>query len=119
MLVMLSLEQFAALAAIISAMADMYNIGRDSFSDYLQRRNNAPDYLSRGEILRNIFGTYSDAEVEAIKDRIESCRNRFIAEGSGKNRIACLCSVLNDVKDGNGGIIPVPEWERTHKQLCA
>jgi hypothetical protein len=116
---MLSLDQFAALAAIVSAMADMYNIGRDTFNDYLKRRKNAPDYLSRGEILRNIFGTYSDDEVEAIKNRIESCRNRFIAEGSGKNRVACLCSVLNDVKDGNGGTIPIPEWERTHQQLCA
>src|SRR5262245_65586107 len=113
---MLSLEQFSALAAIISAMADTYTVGREAFSAYLSRRQQAFDYRSRGVILQNALSTYSDSEIEAIKERIESCRDRFIREGSGEQRKNCLCSVLADVKNGNGGIIPDPEWEKVFEQ---
>lgn len=117
---MLTLDQFAALAAIISAMADVYTVGRDTFSDYLERRRSAPDYRQKGEALQKALSTYSDQEIDAIKDRIENCRERFIREGSGEQRKTCLCSVLNDVKDGNGGVMPVSEWDEIYNQLnCA
>jgi hypothetical protein len=114
---MLTLEQFASLAAIISAMADVYTVGRDQFSAFLANRQRAADYTAKGEILRNALSTYSDDEIDAIKERIEGCRDRFIAEGSGERRRACLCSVLSDVKDGNGDKIPFPDWARIYEQL--
>jgi hypothetical protein len=114
---MLTLEQYAALAAIISAMTDVYTVGRDSFTSFLDRRKRASDYLSRGELLKHALSTFSDRELDAIKERIEGCRDRFINEGSGVRRKNCLCSVLNDVRDGNGGSIPIPEWDDIYNQL--
>lgn len=65
--------------------------------------------------------TYSDTEVDALLKRIEACRDRFIAEGSGKNRNACLCSVFQDAIDGNGGTLPlIDDWEKMYRTLgCA
>lgn len=114
---MLSLEQFSELAAIISAMADVYLIGRDTFSAYLTRRMRASDYQTRGQILLDVFSTYTDDEVDAIEERIKRCRDRFIREGSGNARRKCICSVLSDVKAGNGGTIPVGDWKKIYDQL--
>jgi hypothetical protein len=114
---MFTLEQFAALAAIVSAMVDVYKVGRGTFTSFLDSRKRAPDYISKGEILKKALSTFSDRELDAIKERIEGCRDRFIEEGSGARRKNCLCSVLNDVRDGNGGSIPVPEWDEMYDQL--
>jgi hypothetical protein len=109
---MLTLEQFSQLAAIISAMADVYTIGKESFSEYLARRQKSDRYEEQGKALQEALSTYSDAEVDAIRARIEECRSRFIYEGSGPARKTCLCSVLRDVREGNGGSLPDPEWEK-------
>jgi hypothetical protein len=117
---MLSLTEFSELAAIISAMADVYSIGRETFSVYFERRRSARDFTQKGVVLQGVFSTYSDEEVDAIAKRIKNCRDRFIKEGSGESRVTCFCSVLTDVKDGNGGIIPDPDWKRIYEQLdCA
>ena len=117
---MFSLEQFAYLAAVISAMIDVLTIGRESYESYFAKRRTSPDYIQKGEILRDAYQTYSDAELEAIKIRIEGCRERFVKEGAGELRKICFCSVLSDVKVGNGGDIPDPEWEKVYAQLkCA
>lgn len=114
---MLSLEQFSQLAAIISAMVDLYTIGAEPFLVYLSRRQSSSEYRQNGQVLKQALSTYSDAEIDAIKDRIESCRDRFIKEGSGSQRRTCLCSVLSDVRDGNRGAIPIQDWEDMFKQL--
>jgi hypothetical protein len=62
----LTLEQFAYLAAIVSAMADVYTVGNATFSDFFARRQSAPDYVAKGRILQGIFSTYSDSEMDAI-----------------------------------------------------
>lgn len=114
---MLTLEQFSQLAAVVSAMADVYTVGRATFSEYLERRRAAPNFAAKGQALRTALSTFSDAEVEAIKARIEGCRERFIREGSGASRKVCLCSVLSDVRSGNGGTIPDPEWATAYEML--
>jgi hypothetical protein len=114
---MIGLEHASQIAAIISAMADVYSVGKESFSQYLERRQKAKDYVSRGEILQKALSSYDDDEIDAINERIRSCKDRFIREGSGQNRKKCLCSVLTDVKDGNGGDFPFPEWDRLYRQL--
>ena len=116
---MLPLSTYAEIAAIVSAMVDVYKTGRDAFQEFYATRAASPDIENQAEILRQAMSTYSDAEVKAIINRLESCRQRFIAEGSGPQRKTCLCSVLTDVKDGNGGEMPggFPDWEQMFDTL--
>ena len=67
------------------------------------------------------YSTYSDAEIEAILKRIEGCRQRFITQGGGDDRKACLCSIFKEIAAGNGGTLPqVDDWENMFRRLnCA
>lgn len=115
-----TLVEWASLAAIVSAMSDVLTIGAQTFDFFFRRRLADPALPQKAEVLRDAYSTYSDREVEAIKKRIEACRDRFIKEGTGEGRKTCLCSVLQDVKDGNGGTIPVDEWQKAYDKLgCA
>jgi hypothetical protein len=113
----LPLGDWASIAAIVSAMCDVIATGRDTFETFLEQRRNSPDAMQRAAVLQSALSTYSDEEVEAIRDRLQSCRDRFIREGSGGQRKQCLCSVLQDVKDGNGGSIPFDDWNDTYDTL--
>jgi len=118
----LSIAEWANIAAIISAMCDFLTLaGIPSYLELYKRRLGDPYARERGVALRRAMSTYSDREIERIKERIEGCHDRFIKEGSGKDRRVCLCSVLTDVRDGNGGHIPdIDEWPRTFDTLgCA
>ena len=106
----------ASLAAIISAMADVFNLGI-SFGEAYERRQQDPELGVKARVLAAAFSTFSDEEMEAIADRIRSCRDQFVSEGSGSKRVRCLCSVLSDVKVGNGGTIPVDDWADIYEQL--
>ena len=100
-------------------MADVISVGRETFSVYLEQRRSGKDFVEKGEVLQKALSTYSDEEVKAINERIKSCRDRFIEEGS-EGRVKCFCSVLTDVKLGNGGNIPDPDWEKLYDTLdCA
>ncbi|PTR10074.1 hypothetical protein C8R32_102163 [Nitrosospira sp. Nsp5] len=110
----------ATAAAVISAMVDVIQLGKVSFQEYFRRRERDPTIAAKELALTKAFSTYAQSEVQAILDRIERCRRQFIEEGSGVARRNCLCSVLRDVRDGNGGTIPDPEWEKNYNQLgCA
>lgn len=110
----------ATAAAVISAMVDVIQLGKETFQEYLNRRQKDPSLTTKAKALAEAFSTFSQPEIEAIMKRIENCRQRFIDEGSGAARRTCLCSVLRDVREGNGGTIPDPEWERNYEQLkCA
>jgi len=113
----LSLKEWADIAAIVSAMSDVLTVGRDTFSGYLRRHRADRNLPVKAAQLQAAFSTYSDDEIEEIANRIRRCRDRFNEEGAGKQRVRCLCSVLRDVKDGNGGQIPVDEWESIYRQL--
>lgn len=106
-----------AIAAMISAMADVITIGRESYDFYLRLRHADPSTAETAEILAKAFSSYSPDEIAAIENRITRCRDRFIQEGAGEARRKCFCSVLRDVRDGNGGTFPNPEWERTFTHL--
>src|SRR2546425_5637822 len=106
----LALPDWASLAAIISAMIDVVQFGGQTFQAFLKKRREDPKLPERARALEAALSTYSEEEIQAIIDRINACVARFMAEGSGKNRQKCLCSVLRDVKDGNGGTIPDLEW---------
>lgn len=114
---MVTLEQASQLAAIVSAMADVYTVGRETFASYLRARQSDANYEAAGERLLVALGSYNDREVNRIKARIEGCRDRFIAEGGGSDRKDCLCSVLREVRDGNGGTLPDKGWQKTFEVL--
>jgi len=64
------------------------------------------------------FTTYSDAEVESLLHRLKGCRDRFIDQGGGKERAQCICSVLQEAEDGNGGTLPdIDDWDNIYKAL--
>lgn len=117
---MISLKEASEIAAIVSAMADVVSFGKEQFNYYLGTRSRAPDFEARGKQLQHALQTYSDDEIAAIKERLAHCAAQFIAEGNGKARRTCLCSVLTNVKDGNGGELPFPDWEDLYRQMkCA
>jgi hypothetical protein len=113
----LPLADWASIAAIVSAMCDVIATGRTSFEVFYRERLASPETTAQAAILSEIFSTYSDEELDAIRERIEGCRRRFIEEGAGDRRARCLCSVLTDVRDGNGGVIPVNDWSDIYKRL--
>ncbi|MDE0035830.1 MAG: hypothetical protein OXU75_22215 [Deltaproteobacteria bacterium] len=109
-------QEYVALAAIISAMVDVYRLGTETFQSYYYRWYESEENVDRARKLQSVLSTYSDAEIKAIKDRIENCRMKFIAEGDGDQRRRCLCSVLYDVKTGDGGNI-ADDWANMYEHL--
>lgn len=104
---------------VVASMGAVYEIIRygTEYGTALARRLRAPETAAQAERLAATFSTYSDDEVRELQRRIDQCRRRFIEEGAGKDRVRCICNVLRDVKDGNGGDIPLPEWDDMYRQL--
>jgi hypothetical protein len=99
------------------ALFDAITLGA-SVSDAYQKHKREKDTISESRRVSVAFSTYSEDEVNAISKRLQECRDRFIAEGSGQQRARCLCSVLKDFKDGNGGVLPhVDDWANIYSQL--
>ena len=74
--------------------------------------------IQESQRVSSVFSTYSAAEVERIFSLLEGCAKRFIDQGSGAARAKCVCSVLNEVKEGNGGQLPlIDDWENIYRQL--
>lgn len=117
----MNLQDWANLAAIVSAMAEVYRTGKEEFQAFYERFLKDPQIQRDAERLQQAFSTYDDDEIDEIAERINRCRDRFKEEGSGQARRRCLCSVLRDVKDGNGGSLPdVDHWQGIYEQLkCA
>ena len=113
----LTLADYASIAALVSAFCDVVSFGRESLEDSYRRYLADPNAQRRGAILKN---TYSDDELESIRDRVKHCQEQFVQTGDGEGRKRCLCFVLKQAKIGNGGNLPFPEWEKTFDRLrCA
>lgn len=114
---------YASLMATISAMCAVWGVADTvirgkMFNLAYQRNLNTFKEVELG-LLQQALSTYNDAEILAINRRMENCSNIFIAEGDGKQRAKCLCNVLNNVREGNGGELPdIDNWRRTYGQLC-
>jgi hypothetical protein len=64
------------------------------------------------------YSSYSEEELQSLLDRLQGCRQRFIDQGGGLDRARCICSVLNEAQDGNGGTLPdVDDWQNIYSQL--
>lgn len=107
-----------SILALVKAIFDAVKSGTDLATAYESHRNEEDTIYESNRVSLAFASTYSDAEVDALLKRLEACRDRFIAEGSGPQRARCLCSVLQDIKDGNGGQIPViDDWANIYAQL--
>ena len=102
----------------LKALYDLVGSGVDYTKSYLAHREER-DTIAESKRVSRKFSTFSDREVEALIRKIEGCRDRFIAQGSGADRARCLCSIFEEIKAANGGSLPViDDWERMYNQLC-
>src|SRR5579862_8198408 len=102
----------------IKALFDVSTLSADVWLAY-EKHHSEPDTRREAQRVSVTFSTYSEREIEAMIQRLENCRDRFIAEGSGKGRNECFCSVLEDFKAGNGGVLPpIDDWKRMYEQMC-
>jgi len=117
---MASFHTWLEVLSYIKALFEAITLGSDIQQQYEKHRNER-DTIAEAERVSQVFSTYSEAEVQAILQRLKACRDRFISEGSGTGRKKCLCSVFKDVIDGNGGKLPrIDDWENIYNQLnCA
>src|SRR5437868_2316511 len=102
---MASSQNWLRLLAALKACHDLALSGVGFEKALLQHLNEA-DTQAEARRVSKLFTSYSDAEIEAILARINACKERFIREGFGMNRKSCLCSIFEDVKDGDGGKMP-------------
>ena len=87
---------------------------KDTYEKY--RHDHAT--IQESERVGAAFTTYRDAEVESLLRRLEGCRDRFISQGGGAERARCICSVLNEAAEGNGGRLPaIDDWQNIFSQL--
>jgi len=87
---------------------------RETYEKHRQER----DTLREAERVSVKFSSYSNLEVESLLRRLEGCRKRFISQGGGAERAQCVCSVLREAMDGNGGVLPViDDWQNIYDQL--
>ncbi len=103
----------AQVATMVSAITSSIQLGISY--------NQASSRISKNTINRHakiLVSTYDDEELKSLHDRIKACKDRFVLEGDGEQRVKCICSVLNDAIVGNGGASPIPEWQNMHNKLC-
>ena len=111
-----ALNWIEALAGF-KALYDLVKSGAD-YTKSLMTHRQEPDTIREAQRVSAAFSTYSDREVEEIIKKIEGCRDRFISQGGGKDRARCLCSIFNEIKDGNGGTLPdIDAWRDMYAQL--
>ena len=114
---MASFQTWLEVLSWTKALFDAITLGADIRKAYNRHRNER-DTMAEADRVSRTFSTYSEEEVQAILDRLQACRDRFIQEGSGPARKRCLCNVFNDVMAGNGGRLPlIDDWERFYHEL--
>jgi hypothetical protein len=101
----------------LKALYDVIEWGVEYAVAFRRHREEA-DTVAESNRVAAEFSTYSDAEVRELIRKIEGCRDRFIKQGSGTERSRCLCSIFQEIKDGNGGDLPkIDDWRRMFDKL--
>jgi hypothetical protein len=116
--IMASPETWLDALSTAKAVFESIKSGVD-FLSALKKYRGDPETIRESRRVSEVFSTFSESEVSAITKRLEECRRRFAAEGDGKRRAACFCSVFEDVRDGNGEIRPIDDWQNMSRQLCS
>jgi hypothetical protein len=110
---LLWLEALAGLKALYD-LAE----GAVDYAASVRRHREEAATISEAKRVSEVYSTYSDREVEELLRKIEGCRDRFISQGSGHDRARCLCRILNEIREGNGGIMPhIDDWGRMYAVL--
>jgi hypothetical protein len=113
----LDFQTAAHIAAVVTATINFIRFGRETYEQLLKTASNDP---LTSEIARALMGSYSPEEVEAIERRLKGCRDRAIKQGGGEDRHSCICSVLDEVRLGNGGWNGIESWRRQFEAMnCA
>src|ERR1700722_19193985 len=99
---MASPELWLEVLSWVKAIFDAAKSGEDAYESY-EKHKREKDTIQESQRVSVQFSTYSDAEVQAILARLKGCQDRFVRQGGGGDRSQCLCSVLNEVREGNGG----------------
>lgn len=114
---MASPEIWLEVLSWVKAIFDAVKLGEDVLESYEKHRRER-DTIQEAQRVSVQFSTYSEAEVRAILVRLKGCQERFIQQGGGADRSRCLCSVFNEVREGNGGQLPrIDDWENIYRQL--
>ena len=101
----------------LKALYDLVQGGVDYATSHEKHRRES-DTIAESRRATRAFSTYSDREIEELIRKIEGCRDRFIAQGSGADRARCLCSIFEEISDGNGGSLPdVDDWRGMYDRL--
>ena len=117
---MVTVEQMSGLIALSKTLFDATK-GAIDIVQTIAKYKSDPGTVAEAQQAIGLLSTFSDDEVALIEERLNNCRKIFEAEGTGTNRVKCLCSTLNHAKDGNGGELPpIETWVNMYKQLkCA
>lgn len=114
---MASPELWLEVLSLTKALFDAVKSGADVIDSYRKHRQER-ETIKESQRVSVAFSTYSEAELKAVLSRLEQCRDRFIRQGGGTDRARCICSVLDEVKTGNGGRLPfIDDWESIYRQL--
>jgi len=114
---MASFQVWLEVLSWIKALVDATTLGADLQKAY-ERHRQESDTITEAHRVSVVFSTYSEDEVQALADRVKGCRDRFIAQGGCAKRAKCICSVLNEAMEGNGGRLPrIDDWERYYREL--
>jgi hypothetical protein len=88
------------------------------YATAFRKHREESDTIVEASRVAELFSTYSDAEIQELIKKIEGCRVRFIKQGSGADRARCICSIFQEISDGNGGQLPkIDDWQRMSDQL--
>ena len=112
-----SFEIWLEVLSWTKALFEATTLGVDLYKAYDQHKRERSTITEARRVSENV-STFSPEEVEAMLKRLQSCRDRFVTEGSGQARRQCLCSVFKDAIEGNGGELPrIDDWQNIFSRL--
>jgi hypothetical protein len=112
---MASVSTWVDILAGIRALYDLVKFGSDYQTGFLKYQQD-PEICAEGRRVSRMIYT-SSGEMSALMRDIEACRDR-ITEGKVEDRACCLCSIFNNIKNGNEGILLIGEWKLMYSELC-
>jgi hypothetical protein len=109
-----SVRDWQEILAGIRALYDLVKFGSDYSTSFLRYRSEIEIYREAQRV-SGIFHT-SRREIDALISDIADCRH-CITESKVEDRARCLCSIFNNIKDGNQGVLPIGDWVLMYREL--
>jgi len=102
-------DNWLDLTAVVSAMCDVINTGRETFGIFYQHRIAARDAGPRSSVLKKAMSRYGDDELKDI------CK--LFTKGDVQQCKRLLCSVLLEINETNNGINRFSDWTEAYQKL--